>query len=221
MKQKFLKDWDSTKEIPNYPPEYGRTSLFSSRSVVEHFSFAVVSYYQIENETFALFSYDTEIQKPALLFKEFQDDGNIPPLKFCIDRIASVTQENGTIVFDVREFTDCYNLRFTNAQISEIQNNPINILKYMNLQNVTLKDEDVLVISKATLSFNLRTIHFSNIPSKQNPICHLIELKITYDNTEHSGEVFVELNTDISSTKTCNLKVHSGLSKSVLLRTPE
>jgi hypothetical protein len=69
-------------------------------------SYVVTSYYSLQNESFASFSYDTSHTQyspsvggvlTAIDFK------NIPPIELCIDKIADVKVENQTYIFDVTQ----------------------------------------------------------------------------------------------------------------------
>ena len=86
----------------------------------------------------------------------------------------------------------------------------MNIRQFLRVRNITFKAEDALIISKATLNFNLRTIHFSSASTDQKPECYLIKIDITFDNSRHSGQVFVRLNTVISYINLCNGRILKG-----------
>jgi hypothetical protein len=59
MRHKFLKDWSDERDAVVYPPGSGKYSVFTTDQIVSHFSFIVTSYYSIQNDSFASFSYDT------------------------------------------------------------------------------------------------------------------------------------------------------------------
>uniref|UniRef100_A0AC34FF61 Polycystin cation channel PKD1/PKD2 domain-containing protein n=1 Tax=Panagrolaimus sp. ES5 TaxID=591445 RepID=A0AC34FF61_9BILA len=206
MRHKFLRDWNHDNDAIVYPPESGRYAVFSSDQIIQHFSYIVTSYYNIGNESFASFSYDTLIPRPVSL-KEDDHFAHIPPLSLCIERIADVSVVNDTYVFDVSEVTECFKLNFSHAEIDKIKENAMNIRQFLHNRNITFKAEDALIISRATLKFNLRTIHFSAASTDQKPECYLIKIEITFDNSRHSGQVFVRLNTLISYVNLCNGKV--------------
>jgi mucolipin 3 len=207
MRHKFLRNWDDSRDQTSYPPETSRYAVFSSNQIIQHFSYIVTSYYNIGNESFASFSYDTTIPRPASLTKDDDHFSHIPPLGLCIERIADVSVENDTYVFDVSEVTDCFKLNFSHAEIDKIKEDPMNIRHFLFERNITFKAEDALIITKATINFNLRTIHFSAASTDQKPECYLIKVEIMFDNSRHSGQVFVKLNTVISYVNLCNGKV--------------
>jgi hypothetical protein len=176
MRHKFLRNWDDSRDQTSYPPETSRYAVFSSNQIIQHFSYIVTSYYNIGNESFASFSYDTTIPRPASLTKDDDHFSHIPPLGLCIERIADVSVENDTYVFDVSEVTDCFKLNFSHAEIDKIKEDPMNIRHFLFERNITFKAEDALIITKATINFNLRTIHFSAASTDQKPECYLIKI---------------------------------------------
>lgn len=66
-------------------------------------------------------------------------------------------------------------------------------------------------MSKASIIFNLRTIHFSPDSMDQKPECYLIKIAIEFDNSRHTGQIFVRLNTIISYVNLCNGRILQGL----------
>jgi hypothetical protein len=59
-------------------------------------------------------------------------------------------------------------LDFNNSEVKKIKENPYYIEKAFKKRNITFKPEDALIISKATLRLNLRTIHFSPVSAQIN-----------------------------------------------------
>ena len=151
------------------------------------------------------------------------DFNSIPPLHLCIDRIADVSVQNETYVFDISEVNGnlawrslpvmtagpsvCVPLNFTQQEVESIMKEPPAIRQLLAQRNVTFKPEDALIISKAVVKFNLRTIHFSPLSTDQKPECYLIKLAIEFDNSRHTGQVFVHLSAIISYVNLCNGRV--------------
>jgi hypothetical protein len=101
-------------------------------------------------------------------------------------------------------------LNFTRNEIREIKKDPFAIQKAFLDRNITFKPEDALIISKANLRLNLRTIHFSPVSMDQMPECYLIKVRIEFDNSRHTGQVFVHLEALISYVNLCNGRVLQG-----------
>ncbi|KAK0395477.1 hypothetical protein QR680_001297 [Steinernema hermaphroditum] len=214
MRHKFLKDWDDGRDTVVYPPDSGRYSVYKSADLIENFAFIVTSYYSIREESFASFSYDTTLHhkfgeeyNPVIWDHDFD---RIPPMKLCINRIASVVVRNSTYEFDISEVYECHKLNFTKAEVANISSNAMVLQDILAVRNITFKHEDALIISKATVHFNLRTIHFSPVSTDQTPECYRIEVKVAFDNSRHTGQVFIDLNAVISYEKLCNGRILKG-----------
>ncbi|KAI6194405.1 PKD-channel domain-containing protein [Aphelenchoides besseyi] len=207
MRHKFLKDWDHDRDAVTYPPEAGRYAVFSSDGIIAHMAHIIVAYYSLRNESFASFSYDTtrirySCQPNGQLCES--DFAHIPPIELCIDKLADVQIQNDTYIFDISERTNCVKLKFSQHEIEDIRERPLAVAKYFIRQNVTFKPEEALIISKATLRLNLRTIHFSPVSMDQMPECYLIKIEIEFDNSRHTGQIFVRLHSVISYVNLCN-----------------
>ncbi|VDN52625.1 unnamed protein product, partial [Dracunculus medinensis] len=181
-------------------------------------------YYFIQDDTFASFSYDIPLSyQRSEANKEFLEGSNatapieisfneIPPPVLCIDRIANVAVYNHTYEFNISDIHDCFLLNLTENEIREIQKEPLSLKEFFTNRGITFKPEDALIISKAVLSFNLRTIHFSPVSSEQRPECYLISVAITFDNSRHTGQVYISLSSVISLINLCNGRVLKGTS---------
>lgn len=203
MRHKFLKDWSDERDAIVYPPGSGKYSVFTTDQIVEHFAFLINAYYAMENDSFASFSYDTSKIKHhhhytlATNYKRLQSKiefDQIPPIKLCIERIADVEVQNNTYIFDISQIygfitffkifnpviLECSHLNFTKSEIDEIAKDPHSIRHMLVARNVTFRPEDALIVSKALISFNLRTIHFSPVSSDQKPECYLIKVSRTF-----------------------------------------
>ncbi|VDM23722.1 unnamed protein product [Toxocara canis] len=220
MRHKFLKEWNDERDTLVYPPSAGRYSVYTGADIIIQFAFMVDAYYLIQQDSFASFSYDT-----SLVHHEKRDEvlhgveaiatskihfDQIPPLELCIDRIANVTVFNDTYEFDISEVNDCFKLNFTEDEVEQIHNDSWALEAVLRKRGITFKPEDALIISKAELRFKLRTIHFSPVSTDQRPECYLIAVSITFDNSRHTGQVYIYLSTVISYVNLCNGRVLQG-----------
>lgn len=224
MRHKFLKDWTAERDTIAYPPSGGDYSVYTSNQIIEHFSHIVTAYYSIQNDSFAAFSYDTvtpqqtehwqipvvddnntKLNETEDMQKRI-DFNNIPPINLCIHRIADVNIENSTYLFDISEVNECFVLNFTRTEVEQMKDQHA-IREMLAKRNVTFKGEDALIISKAFMKFNLRTIHFSPLQNDQSPECYQIMIQVKFDNSRHTGQIKVDLNAVISYINICNGRV--------------
>ncbi|KAE9416306.1 hypothetical protein Angca_002440, partial [Angiostrongylus cantonensis] len=217
MRHKFLKDWNDDRDALQYPPAEGRYSVYDGRGIFEHLAFIVDSYYSLQTDSFASFSYD--VQK-APKFDDLRHHSslsttihfeNIPYLQVCVDRINNVTINNNTYEFDITEVHECMHLNLTISEVKEIKENYTAVVRAFARRGITFKSEDSLIISKASLNFKLRTIHFSPKAGDQKPECYKVAVSINFDNSRHTGQVHVLLSTIISYVNVCNGRVIKGV----------
>ncbi|CAG9537984.1 unnamed protein product [Cercopithifilaria johnstoni] len=185
IRHKFLKNWNDERDTLIYPPSSGRYSVFTGTDIIDQFAFMVVAYYSIKDDSFASFSYDTlkdqdnyfpvKVYDPKFTSSISFDD--IPPMQFCLQKIANVTVFNDTYEFDISEINDCVLLKFNKNEVKEVRRNASSLKKFLEKRQITFKPEDALIISKGVLSFNLRTIHFNAISTDKRPECFLIQVK--------------------------------------------
>ncbi|EPB66795.1 hypothetical protein ANCCEY_14116 [Ancylostoma ceylanicum] len=133
----------------------------------------------------------------------------------CVDRINSVTINNNTYEFDITDVHECMKLNLTSAEVKEIQQDAEAVARAFEKRGVTFKAEDALIISKASMNFKLRTIHFSPKSGDQKPECYKISVSIVFDNSRHTGQVHILLSTVISYVNVCNGRVIKGVGLAV------
>uniref|UniRef100_A0A0K0DXI4 PKD_channel domain-containing protein n=1 Tax=Strongyloides stercoralis TaxID=6248 RepID=A0A0K0DXI4_STRER len=213
MRHKFLKDWSDERDIVTYPPSVGKYSVFTSTDLIEHFAFLINSYYSLHNDSFASFSYDIALTPynesifSGGLRSINMDYDKIPPLQLCIEKLASVIIKNNTYEFDIKKEINCSMLVFTYKELTKINDEPSNLREILAKRNVTFNANDSLVISKLVIHFNLRTIHYSPVLMDENPECYLIKVSVIYDNSRHTGQIGIDLNSVISYKNICNGRV--------------
>uniref|UniRef100_A0A0N4ZAV0 PKD_channel domain-containing protein n=1 Tax=Parastrongyloides trichosuri TaxID=131310 RepID=A0A0N4ZAV0_PARTI len=210
MRHKFLQNWSDERDVVSYPPSAGKYSVFDSSDILEHFAFSTNAYYSIQNKTFASFSYDTSWKDLSTNYRNhtfLTPIYDIPPMSMCIEKIANVEINNNNYEFDVSPREECSFLNYTTSEILKLRDDPLYMKELLEKRNLTLTAEESLSISKVLLMFNLRTIHYSPANKDQTPECYLIKVKITFDNSRHTGQVFIDLNSVISYEQICNGRV--------------
>ncbi|CAI5444941.1 unnamed protein product [Caenorhabditis angaria] len=215
MRHRFLKEWNDDRDALQYPPAEGRYSVYTDQSLDEHLSFIINSYYAIQNDSFASFSYDMKkannLKDTNVSLNSGVDFTSIPFIEVHIDRISNVTVNNNTYDFDVTEVKDLKTLNLTSEEVSQIQSSDSNVRDILARKGVTFLPEDALKIATATFKFKLRTIHYSPTAGDQKPECYKIVVSIKFDNSRHSGQVHVTLSTVVSYESVCNGRIIKGV----------
>ncbi|KAK6735681.1 hypothetical protein RB195_018733 [Necator americanus] len=217
LKTMGVREWNDDRDALQYPPAEGRYSVYDGNGIFEHLAFIINSYYSLQTDSFASFSYDTQraprngsaLEDPSLTAGiEFK---NIPFIQVCVDRINSVTINNNTYEFDITDVHECMHLNLTSDEVKQIEQDVGEVVHAFEKRGVTFKSEDALIISKASMNFKLRTIHFSPKSGDQKPECYKISVSIVFDNSHHTGQVHVGLSTLISYVNVCNGRVIKGV----------
>lgn len=216
MRHKFLKEWNDDRDALQYPPAEGRYSVYDGKGIFEHLAFIVDSYYSLQTDSFASFSYDLQRAPPHTIVSNpplfvATDFENIPYIEVCVDRINSVTVNNNTYEFDITDVHECLHLNLTAHEVKDIRADYTAVVLAFEKRGVSFKAENALIISKATLNFKLRTIHFSPKSGDQKPECYKISVSIVFDNSRHTGQVHIGLSTVISYVNVCNGRVIKGV----------
>ncbi|VDN31288.1 unnamed protein product [Gongylonema pulchrum] len=117
-------------------------------------------------------------------------------------------------------FSDCVLLKFTEKEVKEIRKNSSVLRELLKERHITFRPEDALIISKGILKFSLRTIHFSPVSTDQRPECYRIDVSfaflldfvsVIFDNSRHTGQVYIYLSTIISYVTLCSGRVLHGI----------
>ncbi|VDD87722.1 unnamed protein product [Enterobius vermicularis] len=222
MRHKFLRKWSGDRNTLDCSSTSERYAVYNVDDLIEEFSYIVCAYYHLQEDSFASFSYDTAYVQRVSRQAEKDPDGmevndpnklpfgKIPYLRFCLERIANVSVFNNTYDFDITPVHDCYSLNFTEDDVRKVCENSTSAVPILAKRGISFKTEDALIISEGVIYFNLRTIHFSPIATDQRPECYLIAVSILFDNSHHTGQVYVSLSTEIGYVNLCNGRILKG-----------
>uniref|UniRef100_A0AC35TYH8 SH3 domain-containing protein n=1 Tax=Rhabditophanes sp. KR3021 TaxID=114890 RepID=A0AC35TYH8_9BILA len=215
MRHKFLQNWGDERDVVSYPPSMGKYSVFEIDGIIDHMAYVTKNYYNIQNQSFASFSYDTILKDDGLKERNttfgslFHD---IPYMKLCLNKIANIAINNNNYEFDVSPRQECQYLNLSKEEVQKIMTNNDEMRLSLASRNITFTAQDSLSINEACLSFNLRSIHFLLGNKDQTPECYVIKISIKFDNSRHTGQVFIDLKSVISYENICNgrvLKAHA------------
>uniref|UniRef100_A0A1I7UUT7 Neur_chan_LBD domain-containing protein n=1 Tax=Caenorhabditis tropicalis TaxID=1561998 RepID=A0A1I7UUT7_9PELO len=211
MRHRFLKEWNDDRDALQYPPAEGRYSVYDDQGLNEHLSFLINSYYSIQNDSFASFSYDVSSHPTENPLGAQIIFHSIPPIEVLIDRISNVSANNNTYDFDIREVKETKRLNLTESEVFQIGQSDDSVRDILATRGITFLPEDALKISTVTFRFRLRTIHYSPTAGDQKPECYKIAVSIKFDNSRHTGQVHVTLATVVSYVNVCNGRIIKGV----------
>ena len=159
----FLKDWDPTREIHSYPPATGKYALYQKETFYEYFDYAAETFSKIENKTLVSMHRNST-------------------LKFCINSYWDVTME------DLQE--DLNQLQEKCIEITDKELVNFNSHKYLKEHTFTVP-WDLLLDMRLSFSINTKTL--KKLSPINGPECFNFRIDIKFDNTDHDGQVTIEM----------------------------
>ncbi|PNF35724.1 Mucolipin-3 [Cryptotermes secundus] len=173
----FLNGWDTTREVNSYPPSVGPLAVYKISKFYETLDFAVIGYANLGN-AIGPYSYTEE-------------DNSMPAPLLCLYQY-----KEGTIF----GFNESYMFN------SEIDERCLNLTVEPNVtaKNYSakdfLKEHGILInfssLVKAEMTFSLKTVNFKAAGPITPPDCYKFNIKISFDNEDHDGQMLLSLDAD-------------------------
>lgn len=187
----LLTGWDPTREVFTYPPSSGAFAIYTSTSFYASVDYAIQQYSNLTTESVGAFGYDTGsgnpqinastgLKYPVVLFEQtYFRQRFIDPSRYIFNfNDERVTQE--AVLAGWAPAGDPRWKSFTSDD-------------YLRSVNFTL-NFDTLISFK--VRFPLRTIYYSAAGSAATLRCYDLNITIVYDNSDHDGEIPIELTTE-------------------------
>lgn len=156
--------------MSNYPPEVGPLSVYT---VEEYFNTLDYAVYGFGNLSRAIgpYSYATE-------------DNSIGPIKICLFqyREGTVFGFNESYIFNPEIDSTCLMMH---------KQDTVNGTQYfLHKHNITIQFSALV---KTTIQFNIKTVNLKASGPMSAPDCYKFKVVITFDNTDHDGQMIVQL----------------------------
>lgn len=179
FRELLLNNWDPVREVMAYPPSAGAYAVYTKEEFFSNFDFAVKNFAKITKQATGSFGYLTnntdEVSPIEVCFKNYLN-GSMDPAQFVYDYNNAIKRK-------------CYILESMGPAGSD-KWEQFSFANYLDNRSISL---DFNRIIKVTLNFKLRTIYLNNLELGSYPECYDVRIKITYDNSQHSGQVLVDL----------------------------
>ncbi|ESN91833.1 hypothetical protein HELRODRAFT_90253 [Helobdella robusta] len=182
LKHLYLKDWTTSYETMPYPPSMGKMACYTDQEFFQSVDFILNRYNETESIAIGNFS-------PA------QENGTTPPVEMCVHKYKEgvIWAFNQTFIFDSRVIKDCFKVMPVFDPPSNLS--VYNIEKFLESVNRTINFDSLIRI---TLHFNLNTVHLKSLHRSSDPDCFLLNVRILFDNSEHSGQMLLLLETYVN-----------------------
>lgn len=173
----FLFDWDSVREIANYPPAAGPYAVYTKAEFYRHADHVVRKYSNVTTAAIGSFGYDSPT-------------GALVPLVFCKTyyRKGYVWPFNDTLIFDNYPVRRCLAVEGPEAG-SPVWHN-FSTESYLREHNFSLIFERLINVD---LEFTLKTVYLKSLSKFDLPDCYRYNITISYDNEAHDGQLLISL----------------------------
>ncbi|CAK9302414.1 unnamed protein product [Gordionus sp. m RMFG-2023] len=168
FKHLFLKDWESNREVISYPPSNGIFAIYGIDEFYGSLNYAIQKYFGLE--LIAIGSYDFPVNNKSEVYVELCEYYYL---------VGQIWAYNHSYIFDSQTNYNCTKFYTWNTTALSYNNFPFNF--------------DSLI--RVDLKLKLNTVHLKVLQPSISPDCYAFEVKISYDNSEHSGHLIISLDT--------------------------
>ena len=163
----FIKDWDQTREIQAYPPATGKLALYSKPDLIKYIDYAITSWANVETSSLAPFFRNSSL---SLCVKHYGASNITKDLAFSLAAASSPPL--------------C--IQIEAEQVDKFNNS----VEMMEENNFTVQ---WYIMKKLDLKFSLNSINLHPSTLHQDPECYKFQAELSFDNTEHDGQVPIYL----------------------------
>lgn len=173
FKHLFLKDWNAGYETMPYPPSMGAFAVYTIPDFYATLNFALNEYSKVEQKAIGTYQFTLKnnTMDPPQLCKRFYRQG-------------SIFAFNESFNFDPTIDHVCLEMHPVNGT------NAYDTLRYLEL---TQNDIDFDRLIDVELRMSLKTVHLRSLSQLNPPDCYLFDLRITFHNEYHNGQMTVDL----------------------------
>ncbi|OAD62624.1 Mucolipin-3 [Eufriesea mexicana] len=171
----FLRGWDSSLEVPAYPPVTGPLAIYKRDDFYRTIDYALDGYYNLSN-AIGSYSYTAE-------------NNSISPAVLCLYQYKEgiIFGFNESYVFDKEIIETCINITH------QFHNEFGTIELLLSEQNINV---NFSALVRAHLMFALKTVNLKAAGSMTPPDCYKFIVKIHFDNRDFDGQMLLSLDTE-------------------------
>ena len=160
------RNWDQVREIHSYPPSTGKLAVYRRDEFFKNFDYMLENWKQIETVALGPF---------------FRNSS----LEFCVQHY-----KQGNISKDLNFVVD-YNIKTSCIYLTEEEAESVNSSKeWLKANNLTVP---WLSVERLKLSFNLTSVTLKPLGPVLQPDCFMFKIHVTFDNTDHDGQLPMNL----------------------------
>ncbi|XP_043501990.1 mucolipin-3-like isoform X1 [Polistes fuscatus] len=171
----FLRGWDSTLEVPAYPPATGPLALYKKDAFFSTIDYALTGYYNLSN-SIGSYSYNAENNMPGTV-------------ELCLHHYKEsiIFGFNESYVFDKEIIKTCVNIT---KEFHDKFNKSKNLLATQNV------DVNFSALVMAYLKFAVKTVNLKAAGPMTPPDCYQFDIQIIFDNRDLDGQMLLSLDAE-------------------------
>ncbi|KAM0733435.1 Mucolipin-3 [Formica fusca] len=171
----FLMGWDSTQEVPAYPPATGPLAIYKRSNFYDAIDYALHGFYNVD-DAIGSYSYIAE-------------DNSVGPVVLCLYQYkeGTIFGFNESYVFDSEIVKTCVNI---SLEVFDTFKSSHNFLRDRNI-NVKFS-----ALVRAHLKFALKTVNLKAAGPMTPPDCYRFNIKIDFDNRDFDGQMLLSLDAE-------------------------
>lgn len=171
----FLRGWDTSLEVPVYPPVTGPLAIYKRDDFYSTIDYALDGYYNLSN---AIGSYSYT-----------EEDNSFSPVTLCLYQYKEgiIFGFNESYVFDKEVIETCINI--THQVHNEFNMSKLLLAK----QNINV---NFSALVRAYLKFALKTVNLKAAGPMTPPDCYQFNIKIDFDNRDFDGQMLLSLDAE-------------------------
>ncbi|XP_054707102.1 mucolipin-3-like [Uloborus diversus] len=171
----LLKDWAA--DVTVYPPSSGPYAVYTIPGFYENIDNIIRQFSKISSMSIAPYSYDSA-------------NGSLTSLFFCAKQYnGELYPENSTIEIHDLPQEHCETIPPLYPANSPLWDT-FSLEDYLNQTDFSL---NFRMLVNAQLRFKLRTVFIKSMTKLDVPECYQLHIIITYDNSEHDGQVLISM----------------------------
>jgi mucolipin 3 len=157
-------------QVSTYPPEVGPLSVYTVDEFFNTIDYAIYGFGNLSN-AIGPYSYAT-------------DNNTMGPVELCFYRYkeGTIFGFNESYIFNPEIDTMCLKVHEGDARGG--------IQEFLKKQNVTIQFSALV---KATIHFNIKTVNLKASGPMSAPDCYKFKVYIEFDNTDHDGQMILQL----------------------------
>lgn len=170
----LLKDWST--DVAVYPPN-GPYAVFTIPDFYDHIDNVIKQYTKINSISIGPFGYDNP-------------DNVLKPMEFCLKQYdGHIFMNNLSVQINSLPKEQCLTIPSLYPKDDPLWEN-FSMASFLEQSNFTLNFQTLINVK---LQLRLRTIFIKSLNKLDFPECYSLKLLVKYDNTEHDGQLLINL----------------------------